>query len=373
MDELKELPRVVKYSSNRVLFIDASIQVEYTRGKLLFVDRTTNCTICTVRLYDSMLYSTLALLKVVERLLRLEPRCVIRIEQDSFLVSCKGCLKRVRLPDGKVEIDHRYALGTQNPLHFCKYERQGKLEIVYGDYGGKDEEGRVALYRRRDDNWTVFATFPAGAIDHIHRVEYDFYRDCYWVFTGDSDEASGIWKVSVADGRIEPYLTGKQKYRACVAFIKDKSLLFATDTPLETNSIYEVDLETKLIRKVCDIPGPCIYGYRAQSSDGDVYCFATSVEPDSRMRTWHYRTTYCLGPGVKDRYSYIIGLKSNGSNAVLHKAKKDWLPIWLFQFGNHRFPEQSSSGVVFTCPQSCSRWYKGTLLVDIEKCFDAVQ
>lgn len=350
--------RLIKISNREVLYISDDLQVEYSHGTLRFVEYKARRTLCVVNVENSKLYSFLAHFNIIERLLRLEPRCVMRIEKNSFLVSIKNYLLKVKIPSGEIEIDHCYEDGTKNPLYFCCYNRNGKHEIVYGDYGGRDSCGKVGIYRRRDNKWSRIATFQNGLIDHIHRVEYDTFRDCYWLFTGDSDNGSGIWKLSADSGEIKPYLTGQQRYRSCVAYIMENTILYATDTPIAKNAVYEIEIKNKEMNKICDLPGPCIYGCRVRSGNDMIYCFATAVEPDSLLPKWLYRITYQLGPGIRDRYSYVIGLNGHGEYNVLHKARKDWLPIWLFQFGNHRFPEQPGDNELYMYTQGCIE--KGT-------------
>ena len=87
-----------------------------------------------------------------------------------------------------------------------------------------------------------------------------------------------------------------------------------------------------------EIPGPCIYG---TEHNGNFY-FSTSVEPDSSLPIWKYRMTYKLGAGVEDRFTHIIQRNQQGNYKEVYSAKKDFLPMWLFQFGNVLYPENDS-------------------------------
>ena len=68
---------------------------------------------------------------------------------------------------------------------------------------------------------------------------------------------------------------GRQVYRSCVAFPYRKGILYATDTPLEANSInylyYSHNQWHK--RKVFDIDGPCLHINWGKGSEIDIVIF----------------------------------------------------------------------------------------------------
>ncbi len=262
-----------------------------------------------------------AAVPVLERMFRCEPRFVTRWSDTEYLVSHRGFLYQINPVIQKVRIVCRYTAGTKNPLHFCEYCRNGKKEIVFGDYGGHEKDGSISIYRYTKEGIRKLAFFKCGQIDHIHRVEYDFYKDCYWIFTGDTDAASGIWKMDYNGENLSPYVIGKQCYRACTAFVERDRIVYATDTPLEKNHIYSIRLSDQSVKKLYTMPGPCIYGIRIKKEGEWLYVFSTSVEPDSRLPVYRYRLTYKTGQGVSDRFSYIV---SGNEKLGFH-------PIWRSQ------------------------------------------
>lgn len=355
---------VKKAFKYRTLYIDNDIRVEYNGGRLYFVSAGSKGDTWKCCVETSFLMQFFAMVPICSRFLRCEPRCILRWSEKEFLVSHRGGLYKIDLQKKKCEILFRYSKGTNNPLYFCQFERKGERKIVFGDYGGHDENGRVGIYSYTNNGLKEIASFAREEIDHIHRVEYDQYRDCYWIFTGDTDERSGIWYMDYDEKKIMPYLVGKQKYRACVAFIEQNRMVYATDTPLEKNNIYSIRFDNKVVEELCNIPGPCIYGTRVRSNDRDAYCFSTSVEPDSSLPTWLYRITYRLGTGVRDKFSYVLIGNIEEGIGIVWKSRKDALPMWMFQFGNHRFPVQNVEGKVYFCAQSCKKT-KGTLVCDL--------
>ncbi len=285
------------------------------------------------------------------RLFRLEPRCGIFVDENTALISIHGGIYGVDLEKDGIYREHSFRKGMNNPLRFSKIENIKGFEncIVYGEYFGNLTKEEVCIYSRSKEGvWKRIDTFAPNTVMHIHGIVPFPEMNCLFVLTGDEDKESGIWKIENNFQSIKPVVTGKQIYRSCVAFPYEKGIVYGTDTPLEKNAIYYIpDINsTKLsLIKLADLPGPCIYGM--QLSNGD-FAFGTSVEPDSRKKGISYKLTYKLGIGVQDRFSHIImGNPEKGFREVF-KAKKDWFPMLLFQFGNFLFPQMETDRLIVT-------------------------
>jgi len=348
---------IKKVFDNRILYIDDEMRAEYSKGSISLVHKSTEKSNIRIHIYDNWLYKIASHVPLLERLLRLEPRYMEKVDNNTYILSNSGALLKIDVNTAKTSVIFKYAKGTKNPLSFCSYIRKNECEIVFGDYGGHDSQGNVGVYVYKNNCVKEIASIPGNIIDHIHRVEYDKYRDCYWIFTGDSDEGSAIWRLEVGNHVPAVFVHGNQQYRACVAHIQKKSIIYATDTPISGNSIYEVSIDDKSINKMTNMPGSCIYG----ASKNGWFIFATTVEPDSTLPTIRYRLTNKLGSGIKDRYSHLIAGNKEVGFKEIWKTKKDWLPMWLFQFGNIRFPVQHTNELYF-CPQSCKA--KGTYCIN---------
>lgn len=350
---------ISKYSSNKILYIDENTRIEYKKGNLVFFH--SGKIKMVLNLYQTHVRKVLACMEITDRALRLEPRYVDKYIEDTYLVSCDGSLLVIDENERDIRYLYRYSKGTKNPLHFCKYKRDGREEVVFGDYGGHDSNGNVGIYRLMDFQVTQIASIPGDVIDHIHRIEYDYDEDCYWIFTGDTNVGSAIWKLEYYADVPQVIVSGKQQYRCCVAFIEKNYIIYATDTPLENNYLYKLDKRDLSISKLGSLKGSIIYGMRVNSlSNTNQYCIATTVEPDSRLFKWRYLLTSRLGPGIKDRFSHVY-IIDEGELTEIWKSKKDLLPMVLFQFGNQRFPRQYVANSVFLCPQSCVD--KGTWVI----------
>lgn len=235
-----------------------------------------------------------------------------------------------------------------NPLSFCtRYDNYGNLiDLLYGEYIWNVENDPVSIYRRSEGKWKKIFSFPDHTIQHIHNIVYDKYRNCYFIMTGDKNDESGIWTADYQFENVKPLVKGNQKYRACVLFPTSNGIFYATDTPLEQNYVYKIDNHS-IVTEVCKIPGPCIFGRKCGSS----FYFSTSVEGDPRLGKWKYRFSNKLGKGVADRYSHIFRISQEGVVDELAKIKKDFLPMWFFEFGNIKFPLTEDNNI-YICPQS---------------------
>ena len=320
------------YLGVRVLHVDDEGMLSYKNGALIYQNENTDQRCKIGNIYNKI--------KIVERIIRKEPRCAAKIDDDHILVSFEGGILNYSISENNISIEHKFSKGMNNPLEFLVLDdpKSGEKIVFYGEYIWNDYKGPVDIYRRQKGLWECVYSFPEKTITHIHNIIFDKYRNGFFILTGDEDLESGIWFADCSFKSVKPVLVGCQQYRACVAFPDDHGLFYATDTPLEKNYIYRIELDDAMAvvdhKKVYDMPGPCIYGCR---HNGGMY-FSTSVEPDSTLPKWSYRFTYKLGAGVKDRYTHVIKGSIDGKFDEICKFKKDLMPIWLLQFGNVLFP-----------------------------------
>lgn len=208
--------------------------------------------------------------------------------------------------------------------------------IYFGGYLGNMSKKPVNVYHRIGvDKWEVVYTFLQGTINHVHNIVADPYRNCLWVFTGDFDEASAIWKVTDNFNTVERVACNDQKYRGCVVYALPEGLLYATDAPFADNYIYLMNTETYEVKELYSIHGSCIYGCKWK----DNYVFSSTVEGDGRnMSRWEFYFGRKRGAGIKDDYVHMyIGNLQEGFKEI-YKEKKDCMPYYTFQFGVFKFP-----------------------------------
>ena len=174
------------------------------------------------------------------RLLRLGVRAAEPINEHLIVLSVGNNLYEYDFYTHKLS-DGCYIGKGIRPLIFTTVKSIIGFEdcICFGGYRGNQDKDLVHIYKRtRTDNWEIVYTFEKGAINHVHNIIADPYRNCLWVFTGDFGEASAIWKVTDNFKKVERVLCNDQKYRGCVIFPVKEGLIYATDAPFAPNYIY---------------------------------------------------------------------------------------------------------------------------------------
>lgn len=299
--------------------------------------------------------------RLLERLIRLEPRLAIALDDEIFLLSYQGKIYQIST-DGKVKVEHFYREGMNNPLSFCMVNNR----ILYGEYFQNHKKESVSIYERDiNQNWIKKYTFQAGQVHHIHQIIYDQYRKCFWIATGDTDAESGIWKASLQFENVSRVFGGKQKYRSCFIMPFEDGIAYATDTPLDKNGIYYAkenkngSFEVPYL--IYRMPGPTIYGSYLKNG----YVMATSVEPDSSLPVWRYLITRKRGYGVVDKFTHLIFGNFNREFSEIGYFEKDKYGMSLFQFGNVFFPNHMNSCKILCTGQSLKQIDGKTISIDL--------
>ena len=332
---------VVQRHMQPLCFLPSGKLVAYRFGKVFILenDRVEK----TIKIFSSIKETILGRCQWISRLLRLGIRATEVIDENNILISVSNTIFELNLKDGILSSGYYCGKGIR-PLMFAQVSDVSSVKkgIYFGEYLSNPDKHEVDIYRRTGvDKWSVVHTFKQGEINHIHAIIPDKYRDCLWVFTGDFDESAAIWKVTDDFNNVERILCAKQAYRGCVAFAIEEGLLYATDAPFASNSIFLMNPFTYDLKEIAPINGSCIYGCKWR----DNYVFSTTVEGDgrntSRMEFYFGRKR---GAGIKNDYVYLyIGNPINGFKEI-YKARKDCLPYYTFQFGVFKFPSGNNMG-----------------------------
>jgi hypothetical protein len=241
----------------------------------------------------------------------------------------------VTLRDAKSENEfrrtHTILRGTR-PLHIIVVPANATGSatsgaIFWGEYFDNAARDEVHIYASTDAGatWSVAYTFPKGAVRHVHNIVHDPWQDCLWVLTGDYGDECRILRAACDFSRVETVLQGQQQARAVAAIPTEHGLYFSSDTPLESNYIYRLDRQEKLLQ-LAPISSSSIYGCRV----GTRVFFSTMVEPSEVNR---------------DRNVRIYGSSSASAqtwNALLQWQKDRW-PMDLFQYGNALMPDGNNT------------------------------
>lgn len=305
-------------------------------------------------------------IKLLYRLFRFGIRASIAIDENHILLSKGNYLFELDLFSKQLSTGFFIGTGIR-PLIFSVVNGiQGFDDcILFGGYLGNREKKPVHIFKRTSvDKWEIVYTFEQGAINHVHNIVADPYRQCLWAFTGDFDEASAIWKITDNFKKVERVWGNDQQYRACVAFPVKDGLLYATDAPFTKNFIYFLNLDTVELKRIASIDGSCIYGCQVN----DKYVFSSAVEPDGRDSSLlKLLTSRQRGAGIKDMYAHLYCGNLEKGFKEIYKEKKDMWP-YLFQFGVFRFPYgNNKTNILYFQPVGTNRNDLNLLTLDLSE------
>lgn len=275
--------------------------------------------------------------RLLSRILRIGVRAAEALDDLRFIISIESRLYELDFVSGTITTGWYCGEGIRPLIMTTVKDIKGFEDGVYfGGYLGNRNKKPVNIYHRTGvDQWEVVYTFPQGRINHVHNIVADPYRNCLWIFTGDFEEASAIWKATNAFNKVERVAFNDQKYRGCVAYAMPEGLLYATDAPFTDDYIYLLNTETMEAKDLFPIHGSCIYGCQWK----DKFVFSSTVEGDGRNNTrWQFYFGRKRGAGIKDNFVHMyMGNLQEGFKEI-YKEKKDCLPLYTFQFGVFRFP-----------------------------------
>ena len=205
------------------------------------------------------------------------------------------------------------------PLNIC-IEPSGML--FFGEYFQNMDKKAVNIYCSEDNgrSWHIVYTFPEGNINHIHGLFLDRYTNRIWVAIGDRENECIIGYTEDEFKTFTEIFRGGQEYRTCQLFFYKDFIVFGTDTQYQQNVIKKFDRKTLEISELQKVQGSVIKGGQV----GDVAFISTTVEP-SDVNT--------------DKWAHLWVTKDGLHWEERYKAKKDWLPATLFQFGTFEFPQ----------------------------------
>ena len=352
-------------SKGQLLLADENKYVFFKKGKLYFSKNIQDSPQFLCCIPQSGLKKCLGNFSLAERMLRLAPRTAVWIDNHSFLLAHRGIAYRIELETGNIEQEHAFVPGMNSPLSFASVCGVKGFQdgIVYGTYVGESEYPISIWHRSVDGAWTEAFQFPKGSVRHVHQILADPEHDRLLILTGDQGNEVAIWEAKDHFATVTPLLQGSQQYRSCFAFVENDHIYYATDTPLEQNYLYDFDTVNQTTTVLNELPGPVIYGTAVHQADSRYYLFATSVEPDSRIRGKRYLLTYKKGPGVQSGYTNLYYGNPEKGFHVIAKYKKDFLPMVLFQFGNVLFPAGKLEKI-YVCPQSVYKYHGKTVEIE---------
>ncbi len=288
-------------------------------------------------------YQYFSFSKSLRRLFRLDiPYAYYSKSLAVLLVSVAGTIFEIDISQNKIIGSFKLPRGSR-VLNFTEVNALDHFDpgIYFGEYFNNVNFGPLSIYRRTAvGQWIPVYTFAKSVTYHIHNLVVDRYRKCLWIFSGDLDEHSAIWKAEDNFKVISPFLKGRQQYRACVGLALKDKLIYATDSNVETNLICEIVFNNNgsdTFQQIHEVEGSVIHGAHYHNF---LLCSTTVESGDfNTSLSWKDLVDTKRGQGIKSDYATVF-LYDYESRQIIELArnKKDRLPFLLFQFGNMIFP-----------------------------------
>lgn len=299
--------KVLKIQGNRQSFTNGDSVL--TEGQMLS---------CRAGYLNNWKYAFLSRWSITRRLLRAEITGLYKIKSCCEIVIAKKELFRKGQDDKVYKSCFRIKRGSK-PLNLCVTNNG---HVYFGEYFQNISKQEVKIYASIDygKNWYVVYSFLAGYINHVHGLFFDKYTNRIWVATGDREQECIIGYTEDEFKTFVEVFRGGQEYRTCQLFFYRDFIVFGTDTQYQQNVLKMFDRKSLEIRELQKVQGSVIKGGQV----GDVAFISTTVEP-SDVNT--------------DKWAHLWVTKDGLHWEEKYKAKKDWLPATLFQFGTFEFPQ----------------------------------
>lgn len=288
--------------------------------------------------------------RIFERVLRIEPKAAIALNENHILVAFDGKILNINIKTGAVAKEAEFRNGMRGPSRMCRIEGIEGFDdsIAYGEYiinQHRSKPSGIFVRSLNSPEWKMAFEFPAGQVRHIHGVAPSEKTNCVYVLTGDLDNESGIWLAKDNFKTIEPLVAGAQMYRTIMTYEADKGLVYATDTALEQNYIYLLSHnqnEECNVKKIGEMDGSCVSSAQTERK----ILLSSTVEADESVQGLRSWINLKKGAGIKSDYAQLISVdKKTLETKKIVQFKKDALPYRLFQYGYMKIidvPEKES-------------------------------
>ena len=312
-----------------------------------------------VKIQRGLKYKIASLFRITERILRKEPKYALFADNVLF-VAMSNAILEINIETKTIIKTHKY---REDGIHTSRLSYISHIEgfqdcVAYGEYFDNPRREEVCIYTRElgSKEFSRKFQFPPHKIRHIHTLIPDKINNCVYIFTGDSDSESGIWKATNDFKNIEPILVGNQDYRACIGFSEKDYIVFATDIPSRKNGIYSLNLKTKEVTLIKIISGSCTTGCNI----GDKIFFGSTVESKEPSGTGFFnRLRYLFrrkrAAGIIDDFARLYcGSVKDGFEEIL-RYRKDFYPAGLCQFGRINVVPYAEQGKIYVFPQALKK------------------
>lgn len=310
----------------------------YSKGAVYKVGHDQKCPSLLCRLPPTGLAGQLAkYVRLVDRVLRSSPSHAV-VFDNALFIARRSEIWRCDLNNGHLSLDFQIP-DSRRSLAFSEVSTGiGTKELVFGEYFSNPTRRPVRIWGRKSGaaRWSQRAEFGANEIEHVHAIS--FINGQVYVMTGDFGQAAGIWISDTEFSVLRPLVRGQQSFRAAWMESMNHRVLMATDTQLESNSLYEFRMENGVgvtLKPLAGLGGSSIYAGRGPN---EIF-FSTTVECGEPTGNFFRDMLDTIpGPGMLSSKASLMSVDGQGLVSEFYSAYKDAWPFRLAQFGTFIFP-----------------------------------
>jgi hypothetical protein len=190
---------------------------------------------------------------------------------ERFVAFAAGDVHVVDLSSGATARTHRlryFGRGKGRGLMAFGLTGSPDGAIYFGEYTTEPGAHPICIWKSSDEGrtWHEAFEFPAGAVRHIHTVQYDPYDRAIWIGTGDQNEECRVGVSHDGASTFEWVARGTQKARACGFVFFPECVLWGMDTGSEPNHLIRLQREGALADPRTQLPGATFYHRKLDES-----------------------------------------------------------------------------------------------------------
>lgn len=197
---------------------------------------------------------------------------LLPLDNERLLVFAAGYVHVVDLRGRVTERTHRlryFGPGKGRGLMAFGLTRDQKGAIYFGEYTTEPGEPHpVCIWKSSDEGrtWHKAFEFRAGAVRHIHTVQFDPYGGAIWVGTGDRNHECYVGVSHDGAQTFRWIAQGAQTFRTCGFVFFPEAVLWGMDADHKPNRLVRLQRETGAVDSTAELPGVTFYHRKLDES-----------------------------------------------------------------------------------------------------------
>ena len=260
-------------------------------------------------------------IRILSRLFRTNRINVLKIAESILLIIYMKDVYLYDLQSNTLKKVFRFPLTRY--VHTQSISVHGK-RVVIGEYGNIGRKKPVGVFISNDAGakWEFKNIFKKNSVKNILAVKFDEYDEHYWVFTGDSQRESGIYRFNKEFTFGKPIGLGLD-FRGISSFHLPDKVIWLTNNPFGKSHVRIYCRRSEKTTTGAALPGPVWYSAQFKS---EAFC-CTAAEDVA---------------GLAGKNVFLLHSRNLVEWKVITKFKKDRFNKRLFLYGLGTFPQMNT-------------------------------